>query len=214
MTTTMTRPDPFLVLLVDDHPPIREAVRRRLEALSRFEVGEAADFFEAISRIKAKKPHLAVIDIDLGEVSGMLLAREVRDHYPETRVLIWSMYGDDTYVAQARAAAARGYVLKTRPTDEIVKAIEVVADGRCYYSAGVDRAPVTKDQLTQSEMKVLEWVARGRSSAQIARQLKSKRRTVEKHRQNIMTKLGAKNTADLVIIAIRIGLLNVHDLIE
>lgn len=214
MATTMIRPDPFRVLLVDDHPAIREAVRRRLEAVPRFAVvEEAGDIPEALAQIEAMNPHLTVIDIGLGKVSGLMLARVVRDRYPELLVLIWSMHDNAEYVAQARAAGARGYVLKSGLTQEIVKAIEVVAGGGCYYSAGIDRAPVAKPQLTPREIQVLKLVARGRSSSQIARKLKVDRRTVETHRRNIMSKLGAKNTADMIIIAIGIGLLDVHDLI-
>lgn len=211
----MTGPDPLRLLLVDDHPAIREAVRRRLEAVPRFEiVGEAGDIREAFTRLAATRPDLAVIDIGLGKASGLFLAREIHDHHPATRVLIWSMHDNARYVAAARKAGARGYVLKTGPTGEIVKAIQVVAEGGCYYSAGLDRTPMPDPEPTPREAQVLRLVASGIPSSRIAKQLKVDCRTVETHRRNIMSKLGAKNTADLIMIAVGIGLLDVHDFIE
>lgn len=205
----MTAPDQLHLLLVDDHPAVREAVRRRLEAVPRFKVvGEAGDIPEALAQLSATSPHLAVIDIGLGRVSGLLLARVVRERYPQTRTLIWSMHDNADYVAEARAAGVRGYVLKSCPTEEIVRAIEVVAAGGCYYSAGVERASVPKPQLTLREKQVLKLVASGKSSPQIAKQLKIDRRTVETHRRNIMSKLDAKNPVDMIVIALRLGLLD------
>ncbi len=205
----MTGLDQLHLLLVDDHPAVREAVRRRLEAVPRFKVvGEAGDIPEALAQLSATSPHLAVIDIGLGKVSGLLLARVVRERHPQTRTLIWSMHDNADYVAEARAAGVRGYVLKSCPTEEIVRAIEAVAAGGCYYSAGVERTSVPKPQLTLREKQVLKLVASGKSSPQIAKQLKIDRRTVESHRRNIMSKLDAKNPVDTIVIALRLGLLD------
>ncbi|HMG24044.1 MAG TPA: response regulator transcription factor, partial [Kofleriaceae bacterium] len=147
-------------------------MRHRLETVPRFTVvGEAGDIAEALAQLAATSPHLAVIDIGLGKVSGLLLARVVRERYPETRTLIWSMHDNADYVAEARAAGVRGYVLKSCPTEEIVKAIEVVAAGGCYYSAAVEHVSVPRPQLTQREKQILKLVATGGSSSQIAKQL-------------------------------------------
>ncbi len=208
--TAMTRRDPVGVLLVDDHPAMREAVRRRLKP--RFEiVREAGDFTEAIAEIEAICPHVAVIDIRLGKGCGLRLARRVVKRYPATRVLIWSNWDTADYVAEAKAIGARGYVLKSAPTEEIVRAIEVVAAGACYYSAGVDRAPGQRPALTSRELDILALVTKGRTSPEIAAQLGIERRTVEGHRLNIMDKLGARNPADLTRIAIRTGLVDVDE---
>jgi DNA-binding NarL/FixJ family response regulator len=209
-----TVPDRLRLLLVDDHPAVREAVRRRLEVEPRFQVvGEAGDIGAALTQIEATRPHLAVIDIGLGNVSGLLLARVVRERYPETLVLIWSMYANPDYVAEAKAAGARGYVLKSGPLGEIVKAIEAVAEGGCYYSEAVDRSSIPNAQLTTREKQVLKLVAGGKSSAQVAKQLRISRRTVESIRRNIMSKLGAKNPVEMVTIAIRNGQVDVHDVL-
>jgi len=211
----MTKLDQLRLLLVDDHPPIREAVRRRLEAVPRFKVvGEAGDIRGALTQIPTLSPDLAVIDIGLGRASGLFLARVLQDQHPDTRVLIWSMHDNRRYVAAARKAGARGYVLKSGPTGEIVRAVEVVAEGGCYYSAGLDQASIPTPDLTPREAQILRHVARGIPSSKIAKQLKIDCRTVETHRRNIMSKLDANNTADLIMIAVGIGLLNIHDFIE
>ncbi|HEX7840189.1 MAG TPA: response regulator transcription factor [Kofleriaceae bacterium] len=217
MATTLTRSEPIHLLLVDDHPAVREAVRRRLELVPRFqEVREAGGICEAITQLDATPPQLAVIDIDLrknhrGErESGLFLARVIHKRYPATRTLIWSMYDSPDYVAEAKAAGARGYILKGCPMDEVVRAIEVVLDGGCYYSGDLEQEEAeSKSQLTMRETQVLTLVANGKTSRQIAKQLKIKScRTVETHRRNLMSKLDAKNPVDLMIIAFRLGLID------
>lgn len=199
------------VLLVDDHPLFREAVRARLASATRLQVvGEAGSSDEALAQIRATQPHLAVIDIRLGkfaDVSGLVLARTVRARHPETSVLICSGFGEDDYVAQAKKAGARGYILKTCRTEEIVKAIEMVAGGACYYSAGIEVVPLASP-LTEREREVLKLVVRARSSKEIAKELKIDRRTVETHRVHIMDKLGARNVVEMITVAYRLGLVD------
>lgn len=209
-TPATTRPDPIRVLLVDDHPLFREAVRAHLAAMPRLQVvGEAGNADEALAQIRATRPDLAVIDIKLGhlaDVSGLVLARIVRDRHPETRVVICSGHGEDDYVAEAKNAGARGYILKTCRTEEIVKGIEMVAGGACYYSAGIEPVSVVKPKLTARERQILVLVVRGKSSKEIAKELKIDRRTVETHRSKIMEKLEVKNVAEMVTTAYRLGL--------
>ncbi|HEY0481496.1 MAG TPA: response regulator transcription factor, partial [Kofleriaceae bacterium] len=182
MTTTTTRREPIRVVLVDDHPLFREAIRARLATTPRLlVVGEAGTSDEALAQIRATQPHLAVIDIKLGklaDVSGLVLARTVRERHPETRVLICSGHGEDDYVAEAKKAGARGYILKTCRTEEIVRGIEMVAGGACYYSAGIEPVSVLRLPLTAREHEVLKLVVRAKSSKEIARELKIDRRTV------------------------------------
>ena len=208
MATVTLRFDPLRLLLVDDHPVVREAVRHRLEMVPRFKVvGEASDIPQALAQLDATSPHLTVIDIGLGKSCGLFLAREIRKRQPETRILIWSMYDRADYIAEAKAAGARGYVLKSCPTDEIVRAIEVVAEGGCYYSSGIEQVSVPRPGLTPREKQVLALVANGTTSTQIAKRLKIDCRTVETHRRNLLNKLDAKNTAEMIIIALRLGFL-------
>jgi DNA-binding NarL/FixJ family response regulator len=210
--STTSRLEPVRVLLADDHPAFREAVRGRLATAPRFQVvGEAGNSDEALVQIRATRPHVAVIDISFGkfaDVSGLVLARRVRELHPETRVLICTGHGDDDYVAAARAAGARGYILKNCRTEEIVRAIEVVAGGACYYSAEVEQVSVLRPEPTARETQVLKLVARAKSSKEIARELRIDPRTVETHRRNIMEKLGAKNTVEMITVAYRLGLLD------
>jgi two-component system nitrate/nitrite response regulator NarL len=209
----MTRTDPIRVLLVDDHPAPREAVRLRLTTLARFQVvGEASDPDDALVRLGAARPHVAVIDISFGkklsDMGGLTLTRKLREHHRETRVLIWSMHGDHDHVAQARAAGAHGYILKSCSMEEIVKAIEVVAGGGRYYSPDVEEVSVPRPTLTAREREVLTLVKGAKCSREIARDLKIEFRTVESHRRNIMDKLGAKNVVEMITIAYRLGLID------
>jgi DNA-binding NarL/FixJ family response regulator len=210
--TTKRLADPVRVLLVDDHPLFREAVRSQLAMSSRFHVvGEAGSSDEAIAQIRANHPHLVVIDISLGklaDVSGLVLARKVRELDSEIRVLICSAHEEDDCVAAAKAAGSRGYVLKSCRTEDIVKALEVVASGACYYSVGIEQVSVSRPDLTTREMEVLKLVVHARSSAEIAKELRIERRTVEAHRRNIMDKLGARNVVEMVTIAFRYGLID------
>jgi DNA-binding NarL/FixJ family response regulator len=206
MTTTT---DQLRLLLVDAHPAVREAVRRRLEAVPRFKVvGEAGDTHEAFVQLEKTGLHLAVIDISLGNTSGLFLAREIARRYAEIRTLIWSMHSNADYLTEAKDAGVRGYVLKSRPTEEIVKAIEVVAAGGHYYSADIEQVSVGMPRLTQTEHRILKLVASGKTSRGIAKLLKISPRTVETHRGNVMNKLGATSTVEMVIIAYRRGLID------
>jgi DNA-binding NarL/FixJ family response regulator len=222
--TTSKRSELVRVVLVDDHPLFREAVRLRLATAPRFQVvGEASSCEEALVQIRATRPHLVVIDISLckqddasgplvarkpTDMSGLILARKVRALDPEIRVLICSASGGEDHVAAARAAGTRGYVVKSCRNEDIVRAIEVVVSGGCYYSAGLERVSVSRPELTAREMEVLQLVSHARSSAEIARELKMKCRTVENHRQHIMEKLDARNVVDMIRIAFRYGLID------
>jgi DNA-binding NarL/FixJ family response regulator len=200
------------LLLVDDHPAVREAVRARLEAVPRFKVvGEAGDIREALEKAEAERPDLALIDITLGKMNGLLLARVFHERLPETRVLVWSMHARPDYVAEAWRAGARAYVLKSGPVNEIVNAIRAVLVGGTYVSPGVDRVAAPRPALTPAEKLVLPLVARGLSSRTIAERLKVDGRTIESHRRNIMAKLGAKNAVQMVTVAISRGLVDVND---
>jgi DNA-binding NarL/FixJ family response regulator len=207
------RSDQLRLIHVDDHPFAREALRWRLEMVPRFQVvGEAGDCFEALALIEATTPDLAVIDIGLGTTAdkpnGLFLAREVHKRHPEIRVVIWSMYEDADYVASAKAASVCGYVSKSRPTEELVKAIEEVAAGRCCYPDSLEQVSVQKPRLTPTEKKVLTGVANGKSSKEIAEELGNDYLTVNTHRGNIMKKLGAKKAAAMTTIALRLGLID------
>jgi DNA-binding NarL/FixJ family response regulator len=158
--------------------------------------------------IAEQNPHLALIDVGLTDISGIELARQLRQRHPRVAVLILSMHDNPDYVAQAVRAGARGYVLKNSSTQQIIAAIDAVAAGGTYFSSDVIGAVSagTHTNLSNREQDVLNHIVEGRSSKEIARLLKLSARTVETHRQTIKRKLGIDSSAGLVKWAIKNGL--------
>ena len=195
------------LLLVDDHPLVRDGLRARLEAVPGFEVvGEAGNADEAQARMAALRPSLVLMDVGMKDVNGidltaMLLARE-----PALQVLMLSMYDNPEYVQRAMQAGARGYVLKDAPASEIIAAIEAVAGGGTFLSPAVSkrlfRNQAPRPLLSSRESQILSALARGLSSKQIAREMDVSVRTVEAHRQSIKRKLSLDGQAELIKYAV------------
>ncbi len=196
------------ILLVDDHPLVRDGLRARLEAAPRLRVvGEAGSGREAIEQAGACRPDLVLMDVNMKGGSGIDATARLREHYPGIAVLVLSMHDKPEYVTQAMAAGARGYVLKDAPGKDIVLAIDTVMGGGIYYSAGLARqlaSPAAPDSpLTTREQEVLDHIARGQSNKGIARALDLSVRTVETHRLNIKRKLGIEGQAELIRFAVQ-----------
>jgi len=196
------------ILLVDDHPLVRDGLRARLEAMPQFEVvGEAGSAGEALEAARAHQPDLVLMDINMRGVNGIEATARFREQFPDIAVLVLSMHDKLEYVSQAIQAGARGYVLKDSPGKDIVVAIETVMSGGIYYSAALARQlakPQNQDnQLTSREQEVLRHIANGESNKQIARQLDLSVRTVETHRLNIKRKLGIEGQAELIKFAVQ-----------
>jgi DNA-binding NarL/FixJ family response regulator len=196
------------ILLVDDHPLVRDGLRARLEAMPQFEVvGEAGSAGEALEAARAHQPDLVLMDINMRGVNGIEATARFREQFPDIAVLVLSMHDKLEYVSQAIQAGARGYVLKDSPGKDIVVAIETVISGGIYYSAALARQlakPQNQDnQLTLREQEVLRHIANGESNKQIARQLDLSVRTVETHRLNIKRKLGIEGQAELIKFAVQ-----------
>jgi DNA-binding NarL/FixJ family response regulator len=194
------------ILLVDDHPLVRDGLRARLEAVPHFcVVAEAGSGSEALER--AADADLVLMDINMRGGSGIEATAQLTARYPDIAVLILSMHDKLEYVAQAMQAGARGYVLKDAPGKDIVLAIETVMSGGIYYSAALARQlarPALHDnQLTGREQQVLRHIANGQSNKQIARALDLSVRTVETHRLNIKRKLGIEGQAELIRFAVQ-----------
>lgn len=194
------------ILLVDDHPLVRDGLRARLEAVPHFEVvAEAGCGAEALER--AGGADLVLMDINMKGGSGIEATAQLTARYPGICVLVLSMHDKLEYVTQAMQAGARGYVLKDAPGRDIVLAIETVMAGGIYYSAAVARQlahPEQQDcQLTVREQQVLRHIAAGQSNKQIARELDLSVRTVETHRLNIKRKLGIEGQAELIKFAVQ-----------
>ena len=200
---------PIRLVIVDDHPLVRDGLRARLEAVPRIEVvGEAGNGTEALLLAGRQAPDLMLVDIGMKDMNGIQLTEELGQRHPSISVLILSMYDNAEYVAGAVRAGARGYVLKDAGSQEIIAAIEAVAAGGSYYSAPLTRAlvePPPVDSLTGREREVLIQVARGLDNKTIARRLNISVRTVETHRLSLRRKLGIDSAVGLAKYAIKRG---------
>ncbi len=195
------------LLIVDDHPLMREGLSVRLSRVPRLQiVGEADGALQALELIAELSPDLLLTDIGMKEHNGIELTREVVQRHPRVAVLILSMYDDAEYVQQAMQAGAKGYVLKDSPSAQLVTAIESVAEGGTYLSPAIASClfgPKPIDcMLTAREQDILQCLAKGQSSKQIARILDISVRTVETHRQSIKRKLNIDGQAELIKFAI------------
>lgn len=203
----MTTPRPVHILLVDDHPLVRDGLRARLETTAHFAVvAEAGNEDEALCQAATQAIDLALMDINLGGKSGIDLTNRFHALHPEIAVLMLSMHDKAEYVMQAIQAGARGYVLKDAPATDIIAAIDTVMSGGIYYSAGLAKQlsrPLSPAMLlTPREREVLHCIATGKSNKHIARQLDLSVRTIETHRLNIKRKLGIEGQADLIRFAL------------
>jgi DNA-binding NarL/FixJ family response regulator len=201
------------VLLVDDHSLVRRGFRRMLEDESDMQVvGEAGDGEEAIKLAKELHPRVVVMDCALPGMNGLQATREIIENAPNTVVLMLSMHTESTWVRQAIDAGAKGYVLKNALDLELGAAIRKVAAGETVFDPQVEQRSVLKGEraaLTQRELEVLQKIVDGKSNKEIAVELDLSANTVAVHRANIMNTLGIHKTAELVVYAIRAGLVNV-----
>jgi DNA-binding NarL/FixJ family response regulator len=208
-------PDKISVLLVDDHSLVRRGFRKILEDEPGIEVvGEAGDGAEGVDLACKLKPKVVVMDCALPGMSGLQATRKIVDTCPATVVLMLSMHSEDTWVHQALDAGARGYILKSAVDLELVTAIRRVAAGEIVLDPQVSRAATLKGErnsgLTVRELEVLRLIVAGKSNKEIAAELDLSANTVAVHRANIMDALGIHKTADLVVYAIRSGLVNIR----
>jgi len=198
------------IMLVDDHPLVRDGLRARLEAVPHFRVvAEADSGAEALALAGGTRIDLVLMDITMRDGSGIEATARLTANHPDIAILILSMHDKLEYVTQAMQAGARGYVLKDAPGKDIVLAIDTVMAGGIYYSTAVARQlarPAAQDnQLTSREQEVLRHIANGESNKQIARALDLSVRTVETHRLNIKRKLGIEGQAELIKFAVQHG---------
>jgi len=202
------------VLLVDDHALVRRGFRRLLEDESGIVVrGEASDGEEAIALAKTLRPDVVVMDCALPGVNGLIATRRILEENKDVAVLMLSMHSEDTWVRQAFEAGARGYMLKNAVDLELATAIRRVAAGEIVLDPQIDRLSTLKGEretgLTIRELEILQLIVDGKSNKEIASQLNLSTNTVAVHRANIMDALGIHKTAELVVYAIRNGLVNI-----
>ncbi|HXJ34016.1 MAG TPA: response regulator transcription factor [Candidatus Eisenbacteria bacterium] len=205
------------VVLADDHTLVRQGVRRILQADGEIGVvGEAGDGLAAVELVRQLHPTVAIVDIGLPLLNGIDAAAQMAKVDPAVKIVILSMHGDVAYVRRSLKAGAHGYVLKDADDLDLVRAVKAVAGGGSFFSPAVSsllresflapEAPATDDALailTDRERQVLQLIAEGRSSKEIASLLDISIHTAESHRKRVMEKLDLHNTAELVRFAIR-----------
>ena len=202
------------VLLVDDHSLVRRGFRRMLEDEPDIVVvGEASNGDEAVRLARELAPQVIVMDCALPGTSGLAATRKILEASPRKAVLMLSMHSEDTLVRQALEAGARGYILKNAIDLELATAIRRVAAGEVVLDAQLARPSALRGErnagLTPRELEILQLIVNGKSNKEIADELKLSANTVAVHRANIMETLGIHKTAELVVYAIRNGLVSI-----
>jgi DNA-binding NarL/FixJ family response regulator len=208
------------IVLAEDHPIVRQGLKTVLDAEPDFRViGEAGDGPQAVQLVERLRPQVLVLDLLMPGLSGLEVARQVRQRVPETRVIVLSMHANEAYVLEALRHGAAAYVLKEVSSAELVQAVRAVVAGRRYLSrplseraleAYAQRAEATLDlyeTLTTREREVLHLAAEGCSNSDIATRLSISPRTAETHRTNLMRKLGLHTQTDLIRYAMGRGII-------
>ena len=208
---TVVMTDQITVLLADDHSLVRRGFRRILEDDEQIKVvGEASNGVEAIRMAYELKPNVVVMDLSMPELDGVQATKEILKHLPGTEVLVLSMHAEDNYVRNAMDAGAKGYLLKSAIDVDLVGAIKIVAEGKRFIGSGLKYVSNDTDdelkRLTAREKQVLQLIAQGKSNKEIASLLDLSVNTVSVHRANLMEKMNIHRTAELVLFAIRKGL--------
>ena len=201
---------PTRVLLVDDHPLVREGLRARLSSVPDLEVvAEAGNATEAFVRVEETHVDLVLMDVGMKDVNGIELTAQLMARHPQLKIVMLSMYDNPEYVHRAMQAGARGYVLKDAPSQEIISAIEAIVAGQTYLSPAISgrmlRAQTPRPVLSMRECEILACIAKGHASKQIAKELGLSVRTVETHRQNIKRKLNLEGQGELIKYAVERG---------
>jgi DNA-binding NarL/FixJ family response regulator len=205
--------DKITVLLVDDHALVRRGFRRMLEDDPTISVvGEASDGAEGVKLASQLKPQVIVMDCAMPVMNGLEATRKILEAQPNSAILLLSMHSEDTLVKQALEAGAMGYVLKNAMDLDLAGAIKSVAAGKTVLDPQVAKPQTLKGEreagLTARELEILQHIVAGKSNKEIASELDLSANTVAVHRANIMDRLGIHKTAELVVYAIRNGLVN------
>jgi DNA-binding NarL/FixJ family response regulator len=203
--------DKITVLLVDDHALVRKGFRRMLEDDPAIAVvGEASDGNDAVRLALELKPRVIVMDCALPGISGIEASRQIRAKWPAASILMLSMHSEDTLIRQALEAGARGYILKNAMDLDLLNAVRGVAEGKTVLDPQLIKPEALKGEresgLTVRELEILRHIVGGKSNKEIAVDLGLSANTVAVHRANIMDALGIHKTAELVVYAIRNGL--------
>lgn len=211
------------VLIADDHAIVRDGLRQLLNGQPDMETaGEAGDGQEALEKAKSLRPDVVLLDVAMPRLSGLEVIGLIRESAPDSQIVVLSMHAKETYVQQALAAGALGYVLKASPSQDILEAIRAARRGEYFLSSRLRAEVIGKylktprsapslrgyDLLSEREQQVFRMVAQGHSTDQIADILCVSPKTVEKHRTSLMSKLGVHDRLELLKYAIKIGIVD------
>ena len=209
---------PVRVVLADDHALVRQGIKSVLEREGLQVVAEASDGQEAIRQAKALAPDVVVMDIGMPTLNGMDAARELGRCCPKVKSILLTQHDEDQYVSEALSAGVKGYVLKSQVASDLIQAIQQVLRGQVYLSPGISAAVMAAvqskgqrpaDPLTARERQVLQLIAEGKSTKDVASLLGVSVKTAESHRSRLMQKLDIHETASLVRYAVKRGLVQV-----
>lgn len=211
------------VLLADDHKVMRSGLRLLLsQQPDLVVVGEADDGRQAVALVNSLKPQVVVMDIGMPNLNGVEASRQITQSNPGTSVVILSMHADETYILRALRSGARAYLLKDSAESDLLRAIHAVVEGKSFFSPAVSKvlleeyvqklqrtgAEDSYDLLTPREREILQLVAEGKSNKDVANLLNLSVYTVETHRANIMEKLNLKGVPELILYAVRKGIIS------
>ena len=213
----MSPDETIRVLLVDDHPIVRDGIRALLSESEQMNiVGDAADGEESVRKVDELSPDIVVMDIGLPKMNGLEATRVILEEHPSTRIIVLTIYDNKEYALQALRSGARGYLIKNAPSEELIDAIETVHMGGLFFPEEVSQMVVQqladqseteeRPELTRRESQVLALIAEGLSNRDIASRLSVSVRTVETHREHVMRKLDIHSVAGLTKYAINQGL--------
>jgi len=209
------------VLIIDDHPLVRGGLRSLLQRNGEFDVvAEGADGYEAIQLATLHTPDVILLDVAMPRLTGTDAAQYIRDKVPCAGIIMLSMHADESYILRALRSGARGYLLKASPEDEVIAAVRAVAEGQAYFSPQITRILVQEyvsemerrgvedsyELLSLREKEILQLLAAGRNNREVADQLHVSIATVETHRNNIFQKLHVHSLPELILYAVRKGL--------
>jgi two-component system response regulator NreC len=210
------------ILLADDHTIIRSGLRLLLEQQSDFSVvAEASDGLEAVELVNQHHPQVAILDIGMPRLNGIEATREIVAEAPQVQVVILSMHADEGYVLRALKAGARAYILKNAAEADLIRAVRSVAEGKSFFSPAISKLLLedyvrqirekevedSYDLLTPRERQILQLIAEGRSNKEVANILELSPYTVETHRGNILQKLNLHGVPELILYAVRKGII-------
>jgi DNA-binding NarL/FixJ family response regulator len=206
-----TEASPIRILVVDDHPIVRQGVAGLVGGQPDMSiVGQASNGREAIQQFRAHRPDIVLMDLQMPEMSGLDALMAIRDEAPEARIVVLTTYAGDAQVLRAIKAGARGYLLKSALHRELLETIRAVHGGKKSLSAEVSyelAEHATDDPLTPAEVRVLRLIAQGNANKEIAEQLSVSEETVKGQVRNILSKLGAKDRTHAAMIGLKRGII-------